>query len=166
VHPFLVPGAWLLEGNYFPTGKTPQRVSGVTQTRASEAFPETIEVQGEIRDADDPTSKPVLSTFHLDVVGRQQVRFRMDSIPLGTVLLGRGFYDDAAMALQYASPDRRILGLRATPVAARECCVPPACCWRTGHWSPRGWPSWSASRPVPASRWLGPLAGDRGGGAD
>ncbi|NWF99959.1 MAG: hypothetical protein HXY19_03325 [Thermoanaerobaculaceae bacterium] len=110
MHPFLVPGAWLLEGNYFPTGKTPQRVSGVTQTRASEAFPETIEVQGEIRDADDPTSKPVLSTFHLDVVGRQQVRFRMDSIPLGTVLLGRGFYDDAAMALQYASPDRRILG--------------------------------------------------------
>lgn len=110
MHPFLVPGAWLLEGQYFPTGKPPQRVSGVTQSRASEEFPETLEVQGEIRDADDASSKPVLSTFHLDVVGRHQVRFRMDSIPLGTVLLGRGCFDDAVLVLHYASPDRRILG--------------------------------------------------------
>jgi len=110
VHPFLVPGAWLLEGEYFPAGKARQRVSGVTQTSASEAFPETIEVRGEIRDADDPASKPVLSTFHLDVVSRYEVRFRMDSIPLGTVLLGYGCFDDHALVLQYASPDRRIVG--------------------------------------------------------
>lgn len=110
MHPFLVPGAWLLEGEYFPAGKTRQRVSGVTQTSASEAFPETIEVRGEVRDAEDPTSKPVLSTFHLDVVSRHELRFRMDSIPLGTVLLGHGCFDDQALVLQYSSPDRRIVG--------------------------------------------------------
>ncbi len=110
MHPFLVPGAWLLEGDYFPAGKARQRVSGVTQTSASDAFPETIEVRGEIRDAEDPASKPVLSTFHLDVVSRRELRFRMDSIPLGTVLLGHGCFDDYALVLQYTSPDRRIVG--------------------------------------------------------
>jgi hypothetical protein len=106
----LVPGAWLLEGDYFPAGKAQQRVTGVTLSSASESFPETLEVRGEIRDAGDPASKPVLSTFHLDVAGRQNVRFRMDSIPLATVLVGYGCYDEDALVLQYSSPDHRIIG--------------------------------------------------------
>jgi len=110
VHPLLVPGAWLLEGNYFPAGKSAQRVTGVTHVHAADEFPETLRVDGEIRDADDSESRPVLTTFHLEVVSRRAVRFRMDSIPLATVLTGQGFNDDFALVLHYSSPDQRIAG--------------------------------------------------------
>ncbi|HPC83932.1 MAG TPA: hypothetical protein P5234_11000 [Thermoanaerobaculaceae bacterium] len=111
MHPLLVPGSWLVEGDYFPTGRAPNRVTGVTEVHSSEQFPETLRVEGEIRDAVDPTARPVHSTFHVDVVTSRSVRFRMDSLPLGTVLIGDGQYDATTLVLRYGSPDRRILGV-------------------------------------------------------
>jgi hypothetical protein len=110
MHVLLVPGAWLLEGTYFPTGKPVQQLVGVTEVHSSEEFPETLRIEGEIREAANPTSRPVHSSFHLDVTSSSTVRFRMDSLPLGTVLVGQGFYDDFSLVLRYASPDRRIVG--------------------------------------------------------
>lgn len=111
MHPLLVPGSWLVEGNYYPTGRPPNRVKGVTEVRSSEQFPETLQVEGEIRDADDPASRPVRSTYHVDVVTAASVRFRMDSLPLATVLVGDGRYDASTLVLRYGSPDKRILGV-------------------------------------------------------
>jgi len=110
MHPLLVPSSWLVDGRYFPRGRGAQRVIGLTEVHASEQFPETLRVDGEVRDADDPTSRPVSSGFHLDVSGPETVRFRMDSLPLGTVLVGDGNHDDVTLILRYASPDRRIFG--------------------------------------------------------
>lgn len=111
MHPLLVPGSWLVEGDYFPTGRAPNRVKGVTEVHSSEQFPETLRVEGEIRDADDPTARPVRSTFHVDVASANAVRFRMDSLPLATVLVGDGRFDAATLVLRYGSPDRRIIGV-------------------------------------------------------
>lgn len=110
MHPFLVPGEWFLEGDYFPSSKKPQRLVGITEVHASEEFPETLRVSGEVRDAE-TTGRPVPSSFHLDVIGPATVRFRMDSIPLGTVLVGGGHFNDHALVLRYASPDRRFVGV-------------------------------------------------------
>lgn len=111
MHPLLVPGSWLVEGDYFPTGRAPNRVQGVTEVHSSEQFPETLRVEGEIRDADDPGSRPVRSTFHVDVATASSVRFRMDSLPLGTVLVGDGRFDATSLVLRYGSPDKRIIGV-------------------------------------------------------
>ncbi len=110
MHPFLHPGSWLLAGDYFPARKSAQHLTGVTETRTSEQFPETLRVEGEIRDAGNPGARPVRSAFHLDVVATDRVRFRMDSQPLGTVLVGGGHFDAVGMVVRYGSPDRRILG--------------------------------------------------------
>ncbi len=109
-HPFLLPGSWLLAGEYFPAGKAPQHLTGVTETHTSEQFPETLRVEGEVRDAGNPGARPVRSVFHLDVVATGRLRFRMDSLPLGTVLVGGGHFDGVGMVIRYGSPDRRILG--------------------------------------------------------
>jgi len=111
VHPLLVPGSWLLDGRYHPAGRDAQHVAGVTEVRPSDEFPETLRVDGEVRDVERPAARPVRSTYHLDLVGATAVRFRMDSLPLGTVLLGEGHFDDETLVLRYASPDRRILGV-------------------------------------------------------
>lgn len=111
MHPLLVPGEWLVEGRYHPAGKSARQVAGVTTVLAAEEYPETLRVEGEIRGLGDPGSRPVYSKFHLDVVSSQTVRFRMDSQPLATVLVGEGLYDDHVMVIRYASPDRRILGV-------------------------------------------------------
>lgn len=111
MHPLLVPGAWLVEGDYFPTGRPSNRVSGVTEVHSSEQFPETLRVEGEIRDADDAASKPVRSIFHVEVASPSSVKFRMDSLPLGTVLIGDGRFDKQTLVFRYHSPDRRIIGV-------------------------------------------------------
>lgn len=111
MHPLLVPGEWFVEGRYHPAGKATQRVTGVTTVHAAEEYPETLRVQGEIRSAEDPGARPVHSSFHLDVVSSQTVRFRMDSLPLATVLVGEGHFDEDTMVIRYASPDRRIVGV-------------------------------------------------------
>ena len=111
MHPLLVPGSWLLEGDYYPFGRPAQRLIGVTEVRPSESFPETLQVQGEVRDAGSPSARPVRSTYHLDVAGTTSVRFRMDSLPLGTVLTGEGYFDEHVLVVRYASPDRRIQGV-------------------------------------------------------
>jgi hypothetical protein len=110
VHPLLVPGAWLVDGNYFPTGRAANRVVGVTEVHASEQFPETLRVEGEVRDAGDPAARPVRSAFHLEVASSNALRFRMDSLPLGTVLIGDGFFDQVSLVLRYASPERHLVG--------------------------------------------------------
>lgn len=110
LHPFLLPACWLLEGEYFPAQGKPQRVLGSTEVRANEQFPETLQVVGEVRDADDPSSRPVATEFTLDLVAQRRVRFHMNSIPLATVLLGEGVWWEKALLLHYASPDRRIVG--------------------------------------------------------
>jgi hypothetical protein len=100
-----------MEGRYFPAGRPQHRVAGVTEVRPSDQFPETLTVAGEVRDADDSGARPVRSTYHLEVSGANIVRFRMDSLPLGTVLTGDGYFDDEALVVRYASPDRRIQGV-------------------------------------------------------
>jgi hypothetical protein len=110
VHPFLAPASWLLEGNYFPIGRAPQRVSGITEVRAAEQFPETLRIQGEVRDSSDPNARPVRSAYHIEVTSSLTLKFRMDSLLLGTVLVGDGFFDSTSLVLRYASPDKRILG--------------------------------------------------------
>lgn len=110
VHPLLVPGSWLVEGSYFPTGRAANQVVGVTEVHSSEQFPETLRIEGEVRDAGDPSARPVRSTFHVDVATSHTLRFRMDSLPLGTVLVGDGFFDQHSLVIRYGSPDRRILG--------------------------------------------------------
>jgi len=115
-----------------------QRLVGVTEVRPSDSFPETLQIQGEVRDAGSPSARPVRSAYHLDVAGPERVRFRMDSLPLGTVLTGEGHYDDHALVVRYASPDRRIQGvesfvrcsedeLRATGVLLAD--GAPVTCW-------------------------------------
>jgi hypothetical protein len=111
MHPLLVPGSWLLEGQYYPSGRPSQRVLGVTEVRSDEEFPETLRVEGEVRDAENATARPVRSTFHLDVSGSTSVRFRMDSQPLATVLTGEGHFDEHVLVIRYSSPDRRLQGV-------------------------------------------------------
>jgi hypothetical protein len=110
VHPFLNPASWLLDGSYFPTGRSPHRVTGITEVRSAEQFPETLRVQGEVRDATDPAARPVRSSYHIDVTSSMTLKFRMDSLLLGTVLVGDGFFDATSLVLRYASPDKRIVG--------------------------------------------------------
>ena len=111
MHPFLIPGAWLIDGTYFPSGKAVQPVTGLIRVRPAEEFPETLRVEGEVRSALDPAARPACSTYHLDLTGSGTLRFRMDSMPLGTVLFGEGVFDEAGMIVRYTSPERRIIGV-------------------------------------------------------
>lgn len=83
----------------------------MTEVHPSEEFPESLRIDGEVRDVGRASGRPVRSTYHLDVTGPDTVRFRMDSPPLGTVLTGEGYFDDETLVLRYASPDRRIVGV-------------------------------------------------------
>jgi len=118
LHPFLVPGSWLLTGDYYPAQGAAQKVFGSTEVAAHEQFPETLRVVGEVRDAEDPGSRPVATEFTLDLVAPGQLRFHMDSIPLGTVLLGNGFWTPQLLVFHYSSPDRRIVGTETYAVQA------------------------------------------------
>ena len=39
MHPFLVPAEWFLAGDYFPSGKKPQRLVGISEVHASAEHP-------------------------------------------------------------------------------------------------------------------------------
>lgn len=110
VHTFLIPGSWLLSGDYFPTLGKKQKVTGSTFVTAHEQFPESLRVTGEVRNAEDASSPPVTTEYVLELVAPGRVRFHMDSIALGTVLVGQGVWNREMLLLHYASPDRRILG--------------------------------------------------------
>ncbi|MGC8917596.1 MAG: hypothetical protein ACP5NF_11535 [Thermoanaerobaculum sp.] len=110
LHPFLIPGSWLLSGNYFPAEASPQRVAGSTEVTPHDQFPETLCVRGEVRGMDDPLARPVATEFTLDLVAPGRIRFHMNSIPLGTVLVGGGVWSSVLLTIHYASPDKRILG--------------------------------------------------------
>ncbi len=123
LHPFLLPASWLLEGEYFPAQGKPQRVLGTTEVRADEQFPETLQVVGEVRDADDLSSRPVATEFTVDLVSPRRVRFHMNSIPLATVLLGEGVWRAEVLLIHYASPDRRIVGSESYAAVSEEALV-------------------------------------------
>lgn len=110
IHPFLIPGSWLLDGDYFPTAGKRQKVSGSTVVSAHEQFPESLRVTGEVRDTEDPSSRPVTTEYVLDLIAPGRLRFHMDSIALGTALVGDGVWTRELLLFHYASPDRRILG--------------------------------------------------------
>lgn len=120
LHPFLVPGSWLLQGEYFPAQGPSQRVLGTTEVKAHEEFPETLRVVGEVRDAGDSSSRPVATEFTLDLVAPGAVRFHMNSIPLGTVLLGAGAWNRELLQFHYSSPDKRILGVESYAVSGPD----------------------------------------------
>lgn len=120
LHPFLIPGSWLLRGRYFPAQGTPQNVLGTTEVQADEEFPETLRVRGEVRDADDPLSRPVATEFALALTAPSTLRFHMNSIPLGTVLMGTGVWNPEVLQFHYGSPDRRILGVETYSVWGEE----------------------------------------------
>lgn len=117
LHPLLVPGSWLLQGEYFPAQGPSQKVLGTTEVQAHEEFPETLRVVGEVRDAEDSSSRPVATEFTLDLVAPGAVRFHMNSIPLGTVLLGAGAWNHELLQFHYSSPDKRILGVESYAVS-------------------------------------------------
>ncbi|MGQ9752272.1 MAG: hypothetical protein ACUVRE_06505 [Thermoanaerobaculaceae bacterium] len=110
MHPFLIPASWLLYGDYFPTEGKKQKVKGTTIVTAHEQFPESLRVTGEVRDAEDAHSRPVTTEYVLDLVAPGRVRFHMDSIALGTVLVGQGVWTRELLLFHYASPDKRIFG--------------------------------------------------------
>lgn len=118
MHPFLIPGAWLVDGTYFPAGKAAQHVTGIIRVRPAEEFPETLSVEGEVRPVGDSAAHQVRSVYHLDVTGTSSLRFRMDSMPLGTVLFGEGVFDESGMILRYTSPERRIVGVETFTAAS------------------------------------------------
>lgn len=120
LHPLLIPGSWLLSGNYFPAQGSRQRVTGSTEVTPHEQFPETLRVRGVVRDADDPVARPVTTEFTLDLVAPGEVRFHMDSIPLGTVLVGGGVWSAVLLTIHYTSPDRRILGAETYAAESHE----------------------------------------------
>lgn len=120
LHPFLVPGSWLLQGEYFPSQGPSQKVLGTTEVRAHEEFPETLRVVGEVRDAEDSSSRPVATEFTLDLVAPGTLRFHMNSIPLGTVLLGAGAWKPELLQFHYGSPDKRILGVEGYAVSGPD----------------------------------------------
>ncbi|MCX7896099.1 MAG: hypothetical protein N2447_09150 [Thermoanaerobaculum sp.] len=120
LHPLLIPSSWLVRGQYFPAQGSPQKVLGTTEIRADEEFPETLRVLGEVRDAEDPNSRPVATEFVLDLVAPGSVRFHMNSIPLGTVLVGSGSWNSEQLEFHYSSPDRRILGVESYAAVGPE----------------------------------------------
>lgn len=120
LHPLLVPGSWLLHGEYFPAQGPSQKLLGTTEVKAHEEFPETLRVVGEVRDAEDSSSRPVATEFTLDLVAPGILRFHMNSIPLGTVLLGSGVWHRDLLQFHYASPDKRILGVESYAVSGPD----------------------------------------------
>ena len=62
------------------------------------------------RVGDGSRSQAQSSSYHLELVGTSQVKLRMDSVALGTVLLGAGTFTDCSLTLTYLSPDRRYVG--------------------------------------------------------
>ena len=43
MHPLLVPGSWLLDGRYYPSGRSAQHVAGVTEVTIRNRYKEMAE---------------------------------------------------------------------------------------------------------------------------
>lgn len=120
MHPFLIPASWLLSGDYFPSEGKRRRVSGSTIVTAHEQFHESLRVTGDVRDAEDPSSRPVTTEYVLELFAPGRVRFHMDSIALGTVLVGQGVWTQELLLFHYFSPDKRILGNETFSVVRKD----------------------------------------------
>lgn len=111
MHPFLLPGEWLVTGRFIDPGGSESLTAGTTVVASSEQFPEILRVVVELRRVGDSSRDDTQSSsYHLEMAGAAHVRFRMDSLALGTVLLGSGTFTDRSLTLTYLSPNRRYVG--------------------------------------------------------
>jgi hypothetical protein len=119
MHPYLHPGEWLVSGRFLDPNGGESLSTGAAMVTASEQFPEILRVAVELRWADDGARSPAQSSsYHLELVGASQVRFRMDSIALAAVMVGIGTFTDRSLTLSYQSPDRRFVGFESFVVVA------------------------------------------------
>ena len=121
MHPYLVPGEWLVTGRFFDPEGGETLTAGAAVLRSSDDFPEILEVSIELRELGERSySHAERSSYHLEIVGAGQVRFRMDSLALGTMMTGGGSFTDRSLTLSYLSPDRRFVGFEAFTAIGRD----------------------------------------------
>lgn len=121
MHPYLVPGEWLVTGRFFDPDGGETLTAGAAVLRSSDEFPEILEVSVELRELGERSySHSEHSSYRLEIVGAGLVRFRMDSIALGTILAGGGSFTDHSLTLTYLSPDRRFVGFEAFTAISRN----------------------------------------------
>lgn len=122
MHPFLMPGEWLVTGRFLDPDGSELLTAGAAVVRTTEQFPEILQVSVELREIGDASySQPQNTYYHLEIVGASKVSFRMDSIALGTILVGEGSYTRRSLILSYLSPDRRYVGFESfTVMSERE----------------------------------------------
>lgn len=107
IHPFLIPGEWLVRGRFFDPGGGESATSGVAIVSTVPRFPEILRVGIELSEVARDRSAPSQATsYHLEIVGDRQVRFRMDSDALSTILIGEGSFSEKSIILTYSSPNR------------------------------------------------------------
>ena len=121
MHPFLLPGEWLVSGRFLDPDGGETLTTGAAMVAATEQFPEVLQISVELREVGSSShSHQTQSTYyHLEIAGSSQVRFRMDSIALGTILTGGGSFTDRSLVLTYVSPDRRYTGFESFSVVRR-----------------------------------------------
>ncbi len=111
MHPFLFPGEWLVSGIFFDPVAGESEAGGIATLRAEAQFPEILQVTVELQELGEISYSPAQTTsYHLEIVGDRRIKFRMDSISLGTVLLGDGAYTPRSLTLGYRSPEGRYTG--------------------------------------------------------
>lgn len=112
MHPFLFPGEWLVNGIFFdPVIAGQNEATGIATVRAEAQFPEILQVTVELQEVGEISYAPAQTTsYHLEIFGERRVKFRMDSISLGTVLIGEGAYTSRSLTLGYRSPEGRYTG--------------------------------------------------------
>ena len=121
MHPFLLQSDWLVTGRFFDLDGGETVTAGTTVIQTSDSFPELLEVSVELRELGEHSYRPTqASSYHLEIVGTTQVRFRMDSIALGTVLTGEGVFTDRSLTMAYRSPDRAFAGFEVYTVVSTE----------------------------------------------
>ncbi len=114
MHPYLAPGEWLVTGRFFDPEGEETVVAGATVVHAAPEFPEILEVTVELRELSGiGRGRPERSTYRLEIAPGRRVRFRMDSLALGTLLSGGGAFTDRTLTLTYTSPDARFVGFEA-----------------------------------------------------
>lgn len=117
MHPFLLPGEWLVKGRFFDPDGGETVTTGAAVIKTTEQFPEILQVAVELREIGGRTpSQPQSTFYHLEIVGTSRVKFRMDSIALGTILVGEGSFTSQSLILSYLSPDRRYVGFESFTV--------------------------------------------------
>lgn len=121
MHPFLLPGEWLATGRFVDPMGGETLAAGAIVVTATPEFPELFEVAVELREVGDSSySHPQNSFYHLEIVGGNQIRFRMDSVALGTILVGGGSFSPRAIVLTYLTPSGRYTGFESFTVVGHD----------------------------------------------